>query len=150
VKVFLDANVLFSASLPGSRMGGFLRCVGRRAELVSSAAAADEALRNLERKLTDAAVVSGGFQTLLRSLSLCSLVVDLPGVELVEKDRHILGAAVGAGCSHLLTGDQRHFKHLFGRAVGGVRIVHAALLAAELNFPRPDAGDPRPVTPDTP
>lgn len=136
MKVFLDANVLFSAALPGSRMGDFVRYLRKHAELASSPAAADEALRNVERKLTDAGVAVRNLQELLRSVTLSSSVVELPGVELVEKDRHILGAAVASACSHLLTGDQRHFQHLFGNVVGGVRVVHAALLAEELGFQR--------------
>lgn len=136
MKVFLDANVLFSAALPGSRMGDFVRYLKKHVELASSPAAADEALRNVERKLTDAGVAVRNLQELLRSVTLSSSVVELPGVELVEKDRHILGAAVASACSHLLTGDQRHFQHLFGNVVGGVRVVHAALLAEELGFQR--------------
>jgi predicted nucleic acid-binding protein len=136
MKVFLDANVLFSAALPGSRMGEFLGFVRGQAELASSQAAVDEALRNVERKVSDAPPVVRNLQDLLRSVGLTPLVADLPGVELVEKDRHILGAAVASQCSHLLTGDERHFKHLFGCVVSGVRIVHPALLAEELRLRR--------------
>jgi hypothetical protein len=67
VKVFLDANVLFSAALPGSRMGDFVRYLKKHAELASSPAAADEALRNVERKLTDAGVAARNHQELLKS-----------------------------------------------------------------------------------
>ncbi len=136
MKVFLDANVLFSAALPGSRMGEFLGFVGKHAELASSQAAVDEALRNVARKASDAPEVAQSLQKLLQSVSLTSLVAGLPGVELVEKDRHILGAAVASQSSHLLTGDERHFKHLFGTVVIGVKIVHAALLAEELGLRR--------------
>lgn len=136
MKVFLDANVLFSAALPASRMGEFLRFVTKHAELASSPAAVDEALRNVERKLTDAGIAARNLQELLKGVSLSSSVVELPGVELAEKDQHILGAAVASACSHLLTGDHRHFQHLFGNVVGGVRVVHAALLAEELGFQR--------------
>lgn len=136
MKVFLDANVLFSGALPGSRMSAFLGFLGKHAELVSSQAAVGEALRNLERKASDASLAVQTLQVLLRNVSLTSLLVELPGVELVEKDRPILGAAVASQCSHLLTGDERHFKHLYGKMVGGVTIVHAALLAAELGSPR--------------
>ncbi len=134
MKVFLDANVLFSAALPGSRMGEFLGFVRKHAALASSAAAVDEAMRNVERKVADAPRVVRNMQRLLRSVSLTSLVAELPAVELVDKDRHILGAAVASQCSHLLTGDERHFKHLFGKVVSGVRVVHASLLAEELGL----------------
>lgn len=122
-------------------MGDFVRYLRKHAELASSPAAADEALRNVERKLTDAGVAVRNLQELLRSVTLSSSVVELPDVELVEKDRHILGAAVASACSHLLTGDQRHFQLLFGNIVGGVRVVHAALLAEELGFQRSNPTD---------
>jgi hypothetical protein len=50
--------------------------------------------------------------------------VTLPSrLTLIEKDQPILRAAIHAKCSHLLTGDHRHFGALFGRAVKGVRIL---------------------------
>lgn len=136
MKIFLDANVLFAAALPGSRMAEFLGCLRKHAELASSHAAFDEAARNVGRMLADAAVPAPSLQVLLRSVVLTSVVAEPPRVELVEKDRHILGAAVASGCSHLLTGDQRHFKHLFGKVASGVLVVHAAMLAEELGFQR--------------
>ena len=137
MKVFLDANVLFSAALPASRMGRFLGVVRDQAELASSQAAVDEARRNVERKAPDAALAVRNLQTLLTKTSLTSRAAELPGVELVEKDRHILGAAVASQCSHLLTGGERHFRHLFGKTVNGVKVVHAAMLAEEIGL-RPD------------
>ena len=44
-------------------------------------------------------------------------------VALTAKDQPILRAAIHANCSHLLTGDHRHFGALFGRSVKGVRVV---------------------------
>src|SRR5437762_9609173 len=44
-------------------------------------------------------------------------------VALTVKDQPILRAAIHANCSHLLTGDRRHFGALFGRSVKGVRVV---------------------------
>ena len=45
-------------------------------------------------------------------------------VDLVEKDRPILCAAVRAGCDLLVTGDRRHFGHLYDiTGVLGVRVV---------------------------
>ena len=49
MKIFLDANILFSASLPGSRTGKFITLALERAEGVTSAYAAEEARRNLDR-----------------------------------------------------------------------------------------------------
>lgn len=44
-------------------------------------------------------------------------------VDLTSKDQPILLAAIQARCSHLLTGDHKHFGHLFGLTIKGVRIV---------------------------
>lgn len=135
MKVFLDANVLFSAALPGSLMGLFLETLRKKAGLVSSQAAADEAFRNLERKFASRLP---HLQSLVQAITITRLVADLPGVELVEKDRHILGSAVASQCSHLLTGDERHFKHLFGKTVQGVKVVNAAILAEEIGLKKSD------------
>lgn len=113
-------------------MGRFLGFLRKQADLASSQAAVDEAIRNVERKVADPSLATRNLQTVLKGVAITSLMAELPGVELVAKDRHILGAAVGSECSHLLTGDERHFKHLFGKVVSGVRIVHAAMLASEL------------------
>ena len=131
MKVFLDANVLFSAALPESRMRLFLDHLRTIASLVSSQAAVDEARRNIERKAPAASQALGA---LLEKVALTTLVAEMPGVELVQKDRHILGAAVAAQCSHLLTGDERHFKQLFGTTVMGVRVAHARMLAEEIGL----------------
>jgi len=42
-------------------------------------------------------------------------------VTLANKDMPILPAAVKARCTHLLTGDKRHFEALYGRNIQGVR-----------------------------
>ena len=44
-------------------------------------------------------------------------------VSLAPKDAPILAAAIFAGVDYLATGDKRHFAHLYGTAVLGVRII---------------------------
>ena len=44
-------------------------------------------------------------------------------VELPDKDRPVLLAAIGVGATHLLTGDFRHFGPLFGESIEGVLIL---------------------------
>lgn len=48
------------------------------------------------------------------------------------KDAPVLGAAVRSGADYLVTGDARHFGHLFGASVGGVRILTPAAALAVL------------------
>ena len=44
----------------------------------------------------------------------------------------ILGVAVSAKVTHLLTGDERDFGHLLGQTVQGVVVVSPRMLAEEL------------------
>ncbi len=129
MRVFLDANILFSGAQPQSRMRAFLELLFQHGECVTNAYAVEEARRNLELK----------FPALLRHLdalvrkcelipvSLADLEVDLP-----LKDVAILGGAVAGNATHLLTGDQQDFGRYFGKTVQGVKIVSPKLLAGEL------------------
>ena len=114
-RVFLDANVLFSASLGGevwSAIWGAAEAGGY--QLVSSPYAVVEAQENLERKRPPA------LRELSRLLRSVTLVAEAEGADwtrtlLPEKDVPILAAAVAAGCRVLLTGDLRHFGPLMNR-----------------------------------
>lgn len=45
------------------------------------------------------------------------------GIDLPEKDWPILGGAVVAGATHLITGDVRDFGRYFGQELLGVRVL---------------------------
>ena len=122
-RVFLDANVLFSAAY---RPDSGLRALWERrdAALITSTYAVEEALRNLsairpERTPDLEALVSG---TEVVGMPPASLAFP-ESVELKEKDRPILLAAVLAKATHLLTGDKEDFAALFGTKVGSVLIL---------------------------
>ncbi len=118
-RVFLDANVLFSAAYrertPLRRLWRL-----RLVELVTSRYAVAEAERHLDA--TQRA-------RLAKLLARVRLVADAPThplpvqVLLRAKDRPILGAAIAAKATHLVTGDRRDFGAFFGRSVGGVLIL---------------------------
>ena len=121
-RVFLDANVLFSAAYaPENCFLALWKKKGIR--LLSSEYAVQEAERNLT-----------GIACLKRLKHLVSGVEILPGhaaavpaiaalvAHLPEKDRPILAAAIAAQATHLLTGDRRHFGRLYGRRIGEVLI----------------------------
>lgn len=122
-RVFLDANVLFSAAwLEGSRLASLWHLPDMT--LISSRLAIAEAERNLDTEERRSRL-----QFLVSKLTL----VDAPpaaalpaGIELVAKDVPILLAAVGANASHLLTGDRRHFGHLYGKSVSDVKVLTPA------------------------
>lgn len=95
-------------------------------ELVTSLYALEEARRNLRSRCQEAlpildelvsqvSVVSGG------RVDLLTEEIDLP-----DKDIPILLAAIGSSCTHLLTGDTRHFRELYGRTVSGVLVLTPA------------------------
>lgn len=118
-RLFLDANVLFSAAYQElSRLQTLWRLPDTT--LLTSAYAELEARRNLPRA-----------DQLLRLEELMSdvaIVPDVvaqlpPGIQLPEKDWPILLAAVHSEATHLITGDNRHFGALFGTSIGGVLVV---------------------------
>ena len=55
------------------------------------------------------------------------LTEDLP-----SEDLPILAAAVASGCTHLWTGDRRHFGTWYGRQLRGLTVVSATMLADRL------------------
>ena len=121
-RLFLDANVLFSAAYkPASRLRQ-LWVLGN-VELITSAQAAKEAYDNLSRakpaQLTD-------LSQLLHTVTILpdpSPVAALPaGIQLPDKDRPIFLAAVDGQATHLLTGDLKHFAPYFGQTIAGVLI----------------------------
>lgn len=120
-RVFLDANVLFSAAYTlGSRLVVLWELAG--VELVTSALAVEEARRNLQLQSP------AGIDTLANLAASLDLVAGAPkealpeGVSLPAKDEPILAAAIACGATHLLTGDKRHFGDLFGQRIAGVLI----------------------------
>lgn len=121
--LFLDANVLFSAAYDSkSRLRALWDL--QNAELVSADYAVGEASRNLPEGTQARAL-----DELMRSVRVVEATLGHPlppGIKLPEKDHPILNAAIKAGASHLLTGDERHFRAYFGRTVGGVVILRPA------------------------
>ncbi len=119
MRIFLDANILFSGARRGSRLRALLDLLIAHCECVTNAYAVEEARRNLELK--DPARVRE-FQ---------ALVTELP-VAVEPKDIPILGGAIAGKATHLLTGDARHFGAHFGKTIQGVRIVSPKLMADAL------------------
>ncbi len=117
-RIFLDANVLFSAAY---REGaGLLRLWRLRdVDLVTSAYSAEEARRNL-----DSLDARSRLENLLMQVRLVPESTEpLPrDVRLAAKDGPILRSAIAANATHLLTGDIKDFGRLLERRVGGVLI----------------------------
>jgi uncharacterized protein len=124
-RIFLDANVLFSAAY--MELSGLARLwTLDDVELLSSAYAIEEARRNL-------AVVRREALPRLERLAASVSTVDapqtlkLPGnIRLESKDQPILLAAIHGKAEYLLTGDARHFEHLYGKRIKGVLVLRSA------------------------
>ena len=129
MRIFLDANILFSASFPQSHLSEFLGELQRHAVLVTNAYAKVEAERNVAAKQPKRLAAHEKFAA---SLELVPLHLFDPGVKLAEKDRPILCGAIAGGTDYLLAGDKKDFGHLFGKTVRGVKIVNVQMLLAEL------------------
>jgi uncharacterized protein len=127
VRVFLDANVLFSAAYreKGSVRAFFALAHAGTCSLVSSRHAIEEARRNLALKhparLDD-------LEALLRSVEVVpepreSMLVWAASTGLPPKDIPILAAAVESRCHVLATGDRTDFGALFGRKLRGTVVM---------------------------
>jgi predicted nucleic acid-binding protein len=119
-RLFLDANILFSAAYRPE--AGVLKLWKLRGvELITSSYALEEARINLYEEDQRARL-----DHLAKSMQIVSgySEPDLPrAIHLASKDRPILAAAIDAQATHLLTGDLTHFGRYFGRTIGGVLIL---------------------------
>lgn len=129
MRIFLDANILFSGALPQSRMRALLEILFDKAECLTNQYAVEEARRNLELKLPSQLTELTALVD--RCANVGGIVAGLP-IQLDPKDIPILGGAVAGRTTHLLTGDVRHFGAHFGNTVEGVKIVSPKMLAEEL------------------
>jgi predicted nucleic acid-binding protein len=134
VRVFLDANVLFSASYSGSNIARLIQLLLDKGAAVTSEYALEEARRNVNLKRPTWAE---DFERLAAQVEVAPSVSFELSVELAEKDVSIMCTAVHAGCETLATGDKRHFGHLYGQVVSGVRVVTLFELAQMLTTDQP-------------
>ncbi len=115
-RLFLDANILFSAAYRpqvGLRRLWALDDV----ELITSLYALEEARVNLQES-----VQRERLEQLSLAMQIMASFVNRPlpeGVILPDKDRPILLAAIDAQATHLLTGGLRDFGPYYGRVVAG-------------------------------
>jgi uncharacterized protein len=123
-RLFLDANVLFSAAYsPSSPLLELWELAA--VTLLSSQYAVTEAMVNLADARPDRLEQ---LQTLIGKIQLVNTPPntqpreDTPG--LPGKDLPIVWVAIEGKASHLLTVDKKHFGALYGKKVGGVMILN--------------------------
>jgi len=143
MRIFLDANVLFSAARSEGAVRRLLDLLIEAGhECWADGFVAEEARRNLAAKFPDGLPV---LDTLLSRLHTGpihtpdSVLED--GLPLPEKDRPVLAAAIRHGCEALVTGDRAHFGRFYGKAIHGVTIhsprsIAETLLADALPAPK--------------
>ena len=105
-KIFIDANVLFTAAYSPSGKAAFvIENMGHL--IITSDYAAEEARRNLSVKKIEALPL---LEKLLSQIKIVSSVQgDACPIDLPEKDKPIFLSALRASATHLLTGDLKDF-----------------------------------------
>jgi predicted nucleic acid-binding protein len=121
-RLFLDANVLFSAAYRAN--AGLLQFWKlKNVTLCSSRYALEEARINLtedvqKHRLDKLASAIDFFDSIPRGLPRDVVVPD--------KDLPILLAAIAARSTHLITGDVHHFGRYFGKTIEGMLVLSPA------------------------
>lgn len=127
MRVFLDANVLFSAAYrdTGSVRAIFDLAAGGACRLVSSGHAIEEARRNLASRYPHRlqALEELLVQVEIAPEPRAATVVWATSIGLPPKDAPILAAAVDSRSHVLATGDRTDFGHLFARRSRGVVVM---------------------------
>ncbi|MBK9574610.1 MAG: PIN domain-containing protein [Rhodoferax sp.] len=132
MRIFLDANVLFSAARSAGAIRQLVHALHAAGHtLVADEYVATEARRNVAAKAGSQA--TDYLQALLGQIEV-SAVQYPPGVQaathwLPEKDRPVLVAAIALKCDALATGDRTHFGPGYGKAFDGVTVYSPAQLA---------------------
>jgi predicted nucleic acid-binding protein len=134
VRIFLDANILFSAAKSAGAVRELLHRLDAAGHvLCADAYVVEEARRNLALKGPDALEslerILAGLETgPFRPAQLLPRLA----ARVHEKDRPVLGAAVHMACDVLLTGDRTHFGTLYGESLLGVTVHSPRSLAESL------------------
>ena len=137
MRIFLDANILFSAVKSDGAVHAFVAMlldVGH--ECWVDGYVVDEARRNIMAK------APGRLPHLDRLLSRLRMSAVAPAAAraevdgLPEKDRLVLAAAVAVECDALVTGDRVHFGKFYDRLLVGV-MIHSPRSLYDLLFPYP-------------
>lgn len=146
MRVFLDANVLFSAAhrTESPLRAFFLLAEAKLCDLIASPFALDEARRNIARKTPER---TAELEQLIARITICPEAgADdaewARSTGLPEKDVPILAAAARAKADMLVTGDRSDFGALYGRRLRGLEVLPprtalARILAAEGEKSRP-------------
>ncbi|MDZ4251871.1 MAG: PIN domain-containing protein [Sulfuritalea sp.] len=131
MRIFLDANILFSAARTDGAVRQLLAlCEAAGHELWADAYVFEEARRNLAAKSADGLPALEAMAARIRIGGLIAGKALLPDtMVLPEKDRPVLAAAIHHRCDILVAGDRTHFGSLYGKTIRGVNVLSPAMLA---------------------
>lgn len=136
VRIFLDANVLFSAAkTDGPVRALVVRLLDAGHECWVDGYVIDEARRNISVK---ASAQMPLLDAILSKVNVATSSPATPGKSidgLPEKDRPVVAAAAALSCEMLVTGDRTHFGKFYGQLLHGVRI-HSPRSLYEQLFPK--------------
>lgn len=134
MRVFLDANILFSASKSDGAVRLLLQLLIEAGhEFWVDGFVLGEARRNLEAKAPAGSAVLEALLPRFHQAPLRSMDPEWTSpLALPEKDRPVLAAAIQCHCQALVTGDRKHFGDFYGQTVHGVTIHSPRSLAEEL------------------
>ena len=133
MRVFLDANVLFSAARSDSSIRRLLQELVRNEHLcIADGYVWEEARRNLAVRTPEGPQSLQGIASLIElHTGFAGSGVEVGETNLPDKDIPILASAVALACDALVTGDRTHFGSLYGTTIHGVTI-HSPRSLAEL------------------
>ena len=131
MRIFLDANILFSAARTDGAVRQLLALTEAAGhELWADVYVFEEALRNLTAKTPNSLPVLNAMTSRIKIGGMSTGNLLLPDtVNLPEKDRPVLAAAIHHRCDILLTGDRTHFGPFYGKKILGVSILSPVMLA---------------------
>jgi len=124
MRIFLDANILFSAAKSDGGVRQLLALLIEAGhECWADGYVVEEARRNLLAKAPEAIEVLDAFLARM-SLAAAHLIPETieAALALLEKDRPVLVAPIRLKCDVLVTGDRTHFGAFYGSRLGGVAI----------------------------
>lgn len=134
MRIFLDANILFSAARADGavrRLLALAEAAGH--ELWADAYVFEEARRNLAAKSPTGLTVLHAMSTRIKIGGLMASGTLPPEAQMLpEKDRPVLASAIHHRCDFLVTGDRTHFGSLYGKVIHDATVASPAMLAKAL------------------
>ena len=127
MNLFLDANVLFSAAYftEGNARASIGAAVEHRLGMAVSAHVLGEARRNLGARAPQALPALAATEELTRLVPSGAPATEaaVRALGIVPKDAPVLAAAIDCAADVFVTGDVRHFGHLYGQTGLCVRVL---------------------------